>query len=512
MPSTSDVREKRPASSDRAPGHALPLFVIATAQLMVVLDDTIANIALPSLQDDLAISPAKLPWVINGYILAFGGLLLFGGRLGDLYGRRRMLQLGMAVFTFASLLVGLAHDGTMVISWRFLQGAGAALTAPNALALIATTFAEGRARNGAMAVYGAMSGLGIVVGLILGGLLTGLLGWRWAFYVNVPIGIAVLAGSRTLIEAQLHKGRPDFAGALTSIVGVAALVFAITRSAEHGWTNGLTLASFAAAAVLLPLFIFLQARGKDPLLPLHLFHNRNRVGSYVSMLLLGFGPMGMLYLLTLYLQHIVGYSPLRTAMAFLPFGAGIIVGAAASSKLVTRFAPRAVAVPGALIGALALFWLSGIGPELNYVWHFMPAAFLTAFGFVSAVIALALTAVDGVQAQDAGIASALFNASQQIGVAFGLAVLSTISLVAADSRMPDALAALYRARKAGDAALAQSASDALIHGYGLALAASGLALLVAAVIAAVLVTAKKGGIPQAHDPQPILLHRSESAH
>jgi EmrB/QacA subfamily drug resistance transporter len=481
----------------------LALLVIATAQLMVVLDDTIANIALPTLQNDLGISPAKLPWVINAYILAFGGLLLFGGRLGDLYGRRRMLQAGMAIFTVASLLVGLAQDGTALIAWRGLQGVGAALTAPNALALIATTFPEGKARNSAMAVYGAMSGLGIIAGLIVGGLLTGLFGWRWAFYINVPIGLAVLLGSRTLVEAELHKGRPDFAGALTSIGGMAALVYGITRGGEHGWTDGVTLAAFAASAVLLPLFLFLQARSTDPLLPLRLFGDRNRVGSYLVMLLLGFGPMGMIYLLTLYLQHVLGYSPIWTALAFLPFGAGIIIGAGVSSKLVTRFAPREVAVPGGLIGGAALFWLSSIGRELDYFWHFMPAAFLTAFGFVTAVIALALTAVKGVQAQETGIASALFNASQQIGVAFGLAVLSTITVTATISRVPDALGALYRAREAGDIGTAQLAADALIHGYGLGLAASAIALIVAAILAAVLVTAKKGqvasdGVVMAH--------------
>jgi len=489
MPS-SGARPAVPASR----GLALSLLVIATAQLMVVLDDTIANIALPTLQNDLGISAANLPWVINAYILVFGGLLLFGGRLGDLYGRRRMLQVGMAIFTIASLLVGLAQDEMSVIASRGLQGIGAALIAPNALALIATTFPEGKARNSAMAVYGAMSGLGIIAGLILGGLLTGMLGWRWAFYINVPIGLAVLAGSRTLVEAELHKGRPDLAGALTSIGGMAALVYGITRGGEHGWTDSITLASFVASAVLLLVFLVLQTRNKDPLLPLHLFKDRNRAGSYLAMLLLGFGPMGMLYLLTLYLQHILGYDPIWTALAFLPFGAGIILGSVISSKLLIRFAPREVAVPGALIGGAALFWLSTIGQELDYIWHFMPAAFLTAFGFVMGVIALALTAVKGVQAQETGIASALFNASQQIGVAFGLAVLSTISVSATASRLPDALTALYRGREAGDTEMVQSASDALIHGYGLALAGSGVALVMAAIIAAVLVNAKRGQV------------------
>lgn len=491
--------EAPPQSGQRSRRLGLALAVIATAQLMVVLDDTIANIALPTLQDDLGISPANLPWVINAYILAFGGLLLFGGRLGDIYGRRRMLQAGMVIFTVASLLVGMAQDSLSVIASRGLQGIGAAFTAPNALALITTTFPEGSARNRAMAVYGAMSGLGIVAGLILGGLLTGMLGWRWAFFINVPIGLAVLAGSRTLVEAELHKGRPDLVGALTSIVGMAALVYGFTRGGEHGWSDSVTLTSFAVAAILLPLFLAIQAWGKNPLLPLRLFQDRNRAGSYLAMLLLGFGPMGMLYLLTLYLQHILLYSPILTALAFLPFGVGIILGAGISSKLVMRFAPREVAVPGALIGGIALFWLSTIGQELDYIWHFMPAAFLTAFGFVSAVIALALSAVKGVQVQETGIASALFNASQQIGVAFGLAVLSTISVSVAASRLPDALGALYQGRETGDTEMVESASDALIYGYGLALAGSGVALVIAAITVAVLINARRGQVSPTAD-------------
>lgn len=333
------------------------------------------------------------------------------------------------------------------------------------------------------------SGLGIIAGLILGGFLTGLLGWRWAFFINVPIGLAVLAGSRTLVEAELHKGRPDLTGALSSIIGMAALVYGITRGGEHGWTDGITLIAFATTAILLPLFLVLQSRSSDPLLPLRLFKDRNRSGSYLAMLL-GFGPMGMIYLLTLYLQHILSYSPTLTAMAFLPFGVGAVV----SSKLVMRFTPREVAAPAALVASAALFWLSTIGQQLDYSWHFMPAAFLTAFGFVGAVIALALTAVKGVQAQETGIASALFNASQQIGVALGLAILSSISVSVTASRMPEAFASLYRGREVGDAELVQSAGDALIQGYGLGLAASGVALGIAAIIVAVLVNARKGQV------------------
>jgi EmrB/QacA subfamily drug resistance transporter len=457
---------------------------------MLVLDDSIANIALPSIQNALGISPPNLPWVINAYILVFGGLLLFGGRLGDMYGRRRMVQIGMVIFTVASLLAGLAQDGTMLIAARGLQGLGAALTAPNVLALIATTFPEGESRSKAMAIYGAMSGLGIVAGLLLGGVLTGALGWRWVFFINVPIGLAVLAGSRVLVEAELSKGGLDLAGALTSIGGMMSLVYAITRGGEHGWTNGVTLTAFAAAALLLPAFIAIQARREHPLLPLRLFKNRNRAGTYLGMLLLAVGPMGAFYLLTLYMQHILSYSPLHTGLAWLPFGIGIVLGAGIASKLVTRFAPRLVAAPGMLIAAGALAWLSTIGPQTHYVWHLLPAIFATALGFAMGIVPLTLTAVSEVHPQDSGIASALLNASQQIGVAFGLAALSTISVAATTNRMPDALEALYEGRAAANETLVRSASDALIHGYSTALVVGAFVLAAAAIIAATLINAK----------------------
>lgn len=475
-----------------ARGLRVALLVIATAQLMLVLDDSIANIALPTLQNELGIAIADLPWVINAYILAFGGLLLFGGRLGDLFGRRRMLRVGMGIFTVASLLVGLAQDGATLIGFRALQGLGAAMTAPNALALITTTFPQGKPRSGAMAIYGAMSALGIVAGLLLGGVLTDLVGWRWVFFINVPIGLLVLLGSRVLVEAELHKGKLDLGGALTSVGGMTALIYAITRAAEHGWGEVGTLAAFGAAAVLLPLFVILQAQSKDPLVPLRLFQDRNRTGSYLAMLLLAVGPMGAFYLLTLYMQNIVGYSPLVTGLAWLPFGVGIVVGAGVSSKLVLKLAPRQVAVPGMLLGGLALLWLSRIGTEASYVWHIMPGIFALAFAFATGIVSLTLTAVRGVRSQDAGIASALLNASQQIGVAFGLAVLSTVSVAVTASQTPDALDALQAARASGESGAARLASAAIVHGYAVALVAGAAALVVAAVITAVLVNVRKG--------------------
>jgi EmrB/QacA subfamily drug resistance transporter len=475
-------------------GHAptgVPLLVIATAQLMLVLDDSVANIALPSIQNDLGISAANLPWVINAYILAFGGLLLFGGRVGDLFGRRRVLQLGMAIFTIASLLAGFAANGVMLIAARGLQGVGAALTAPNALALIATTFPEGKLRNRAMAVYGAMSGLGIVAGLLLGGILTGVLGWRAVFFINVPVGLLVLFGARTLVEAELHQGRLDVAGAFTSIAGMVALVYAVTRGGEHGFSDTLTVASFVAALVLLPLFLLLQSRKPHPLVPLALFRDRNRAGSYLAMLLLAFGPMGAFYLLTLYMQHIVAFSPVRTGLSWLPFGVGIIVGAGVTTKLVIRLSPRWIAATGMILCSAALFGLSAIGQQPNYLGLLMPGIFFTAFGFAMGFVPLTLTAVQGVRAQEAGIASALLNAAQQIGVALGLSVLSTVAVTVTERQLPNALGLLYDGRSAADRGMVRAASDALLHGYGTALAAGAVVIAIAALVAAVMITAKR---------------------
>ena len=389
----------------------------------------------------------------------------------------------MGIFAVASLLAGLADSGAFLIAARGLQCTGAAMTAPNALALIATTFAEAKPRNKAMAVYGAMSGLGIVAGLVLGGVLTDLLGWRSVFFINVPIGLLVLLGSRSLVEAELHKGRLDLAGALTSIAGMAALVYGITSGGEHGWADSLTLGSFATATVLLPLFLLFQSRNADPLVPLRLFKNRNRAGSYSAMLLLAFGPMGAFYLVTLYMQHVLSYSPLETGLAWLPFGIGIVVGAGLTTKAVERFSPRVLSVVGMLISSVAVFWLSMLGQPPDYVGHIMPAIFAVAFGFAMGFVPLTLTAVQGVPAQESGIASALLNASQQIGVALGLAILSTIAVSTTDGQMPNALQKLYQARSTANPSLAASASDALTHGYSVGLASGALAITLAAVIA-----------------------------
>ncbi|MBO3679088.1 MFS transporter [Streptomyces sp. NEAU-YJ-81] len=467
----------------------LALVVIAAAQLMVVLDATITNIALPAIQTDLGVSDANLAWIVNSYALAFGGLLLLGGKAGDLFGRRRMFQAGIIVFTLASLLGGLAPNEGLLIGARILQGVGAALAAPSALALITTTFPAGKPRNTAMGVYAAMGGVGATVGLLLGGTLTDVLDWRWVFFVNIPIGLAVLAGTRTLVEAERHPGRLDVPGAVTGTGGLISLVYGITRSGEHGWTGGLTLASFAASAVLLAAFLFLQARTADPMMPLRLFKDRNRSGSYATMLFIGSGMFATFYFLTLYMQLILGYSPVRTGFAYLPFSFGMAAAAGISSKLVAHHAPRLIAGPGLLVAAGGMFWFATLEPDSSYAAHLLPAMFVTALGLGMSFVPMTLGAVSGVDHQDTGVASALLNTAQQIGGALGLAVLSTISTSAADDKLPEAAAGLYRGLSTKDFALVARAGDAVTHGYTMAFVAAGAMFLAGLAVTAFAVNA-----------------------
>ncbi|MEY9961984.1 EmrB/QacA subfamily drug resistance transporter [Streptacidiphilus sp. MAP12-16] len=410
---------------------------------MVVLDATITNIALPKIQTALGVSDSNLAWIVNAYALAFGGLLLLGGRAGDLSGRRRMFRAGIAVFTLASLLGGLAPNTLLLIGARVLQGVGAALAAPNALALVTTTFPAGKSRNTAMGVYAAMGGLGATVGLLLGGVLTHALNWRWVFFVNIPIGLAVLAGTKNLVEAERHPGRLDIPGAITGTGGLIALVYGITRGGDHGWTDSVTLASFIIAASLLAAFLLYQARVDHPMLPLRLFKDRNRSGSYATALFIGSGMFATFYFLTLYMQLILGYSAVKTGFAYLPFSFGMALAAGVSSKLVTHLLPRLIAVPGLLVAAVGMFWFATLHPDSSYTTHLMPAMFVTALGLGLGFVPMTLGAVSAVKHEDAGIASALLNTAQQIGGALGLAVMSTISTSAANDKLPGAAHALY---------------------------------------------------------------------
>ncbi|MFD7548218.1 MFS transporter [Streptomyces sp. NPDC059816] len=462
------------------------LVVIAAAQLMVVLDGTITNIALPSIQTDLGVSASTLAWIVNSYALAFGGLLLLGGKAGDLFGRRRMFRFGIVVFTVASILGGFATNEVLLIAARVLQGVGAAVAAPTALSLIATNFPEGAPRNKAMGVYAAMAGIGSTVGLLLGGVLTDYLDWRWVFFVNVPIGIAVLLGTRLLAEGRPEHGRLDIPGAITGTGGLIALVYGITRGGEHSWTDGLTLGSFVVALVLLSLFLVFQSRVEHPMLPLRLLRDRGRAGAYVTMLFLGAGMFATFYFLTLYLQQVLGYSPVKTGLAYLPFSIGMSISATLGSRLISRWSARRIAGPGLLVGALGMLWFATLEPDSSYAWHLAPAMFVTALGLGASFVPMTLGAVRGVAAQDSGIASALLNTAQQIGGALGLAALTTVAMMTADDLVPDASATFYRAAATGDAGLMSRAAEALTEGYATAyLVAAGLfvAGLVITVIA-----------------------------
>lgn len=481
----------------------LALTVIASAQLMVVLDGTITNIALPSLKEDLDISASGLAWVVNSYVLAFGGLLLLGGRIGDLFGRRRIFRIGIALFTLASLLGGFATSQELLIAARVLQGVGAAVAAPTALSLIATTFPEGAPRNKAMGVYAGMSGIGATVGLLLGGVLTEYLDWRWVFFVNVPIGLAVLFGTKVLTESERVRGRLDVPGAVTGTAGLVSLVYAITRGGEHSWTNGSTLALFGTATVLLAAFVFLQARVAAPMMPLRLLADRNRAGSYVTMLFIGAGMFAMFYFLSLYMQQVLGFNALETGLAYIPFSLGMGMATNAGSKLVARFAPRTLTIPGLALAAAGMLWFGTMTPESSYWAHLMPAMFITSVGLGAAFLPVTLGAVSGVGHQDAGIASALLNTAQQVGGAIGLAVLATVSTTRADDKLPNADGAYYQALATKDVSLLERAASALTDGYTAALVGSAALMVAGIVVVGLAVNAKRPTPGTAEAPAPV---------
>ena len=456
-------------TEERAPGQhthlGWALVLISIAQLMVVLDATIANIALPFIGNDLDIDLANLSWIVTGYSLAFGGLLLLGGRLGDLYGRRRIFMTGLAIFAVASLLGGAATNEGLLLGARGLQGLGAALASPAALALITTTFPAGPARNRAFAVYAAMSGAGAAVGLILGGWLTGtsldafgmsIDGWRLTFLINVPIGLVAAAlAPRLLSESESHPGMLDIPGALTGTLGLLGVVFGLTRAGEaaHGWGDPWTIAALAAGVALLAAFAVIESRVSHPLLPIRIFQNRTRAASFVVMMLVPAAMFSMFFFLSLFIQNLVGYSPLRTGFAFLPFSVGIVIGAGLSSNLVSRIDPRYIAGIGTLLAGIALFGFSRlsiddspshlitaltsgtpVGADVNYWTSILPYIVLMAVGMGLTFVPLTLTAVHHVRAEDSGIGSGVLNTMQQVGGALGLATLSTVSLHFTSSR------------------------------------------------------------------------------
>jgi EmrB/QacA subfamily drug resistance transporter len=422
------------------------LVLISIAQLMVVLDATIANIALPYIQVDLAISNANLSWIVTGYALAFGSLLLLGGRLADLFGRRRIFMVGLVIFAVASLLGGLATNEPLLLAARGLQGLGAALASPAALALITTTFPAGPARNRAFAVYAAMSGAGAAVGLILGGWLTGTTpeilgvvvdGWRLTFLINVPIGIvAALLAPRFLNESESHPGELDLPGAVTGTLGLLGVVYGLSRAGSEGWSDTYTVASLVAGAALLVVFGIIESRVAHPLLPFRIFTSRTRAASFVAMFLAPAAMFAMFFFLSQYIQNVMGYSPLKAGVAFLPFTVGIVVGAGLASNLVSRINPRLISGVGTLLAAGALFGFSRLPYDTSfpvreltgtYLTDLLPYITLMAFGMGLTFVPVTLTAVHHLRNEDSGIGSGVLNTAQQVGGALGLAVLATVA-------------------------------------------------------------------------------------
>ncbi|MFH7594046.1 MFS transporter [Streptomyces racemochromogenes] len=423
----------------------MALFIIASCQLMVVLDITIVNIALPHIQTALDLSTESLSWVVNAYTLTFGGLLLLGGRTGDILGRKRVFISGVLLFGLASLLGGLAQNSGQLMAARALQGVGGAIASPTALALITTTFREGPARNRAFGVFAAVSAGGGAIGLLAGGLLVEWLDWRWVFFVNVPVAllIAVMA-RRVLRESERHPGHFDLAGALLGTCGMVALVYGFIRASQDGWSDPLTLGSFGAAVVLLTLFVFNERRSPQPITPLHMFADRNRAGTYGIMLFLACAIFGMFFFLTLFVQNVLGFSPLRAGLAFLPVSVMVAVSATFTSRLLPRFGPKPFMVTGALCCAAGLAWLTRIDVHSTYPDGILGPILVFATGMGMQFVSLTLMALSNVPDRESGAASGLLNSMQQVGGSLGLSILVTVFGTASRNEAKDLAVAFVR--------------------------------------------------------------------
>ncbi len=449
----------RLAPAARAPSRlGLALVVIAAAQLMIVLDATIVNVALPHIQRALGFSGAGLEWVVTAYSLAFGSLLLLGGRLGDIYGRRRVFMAGVLVFSLGSFAGGLASGEWWILAARAVQGAGGALAAPTALALIATTFPAGPPRNRAFGVYAAMSGAGGAIGLLLGGILTTYASWRWVFFVNVPIGIAVLVlAPIALVPTARSRLRLDVPGVVTSSAGLALLVYGLIHAAAgrdgvSHWSSPATIVPLVAAVTLLTVFVAIERRTSHPELPLHLLGSRRRSGAYLMMLLLYTGVFSVFFFLTIYIQTVYGYSPVRAGLAWVPFPITIIIVSTLVARvLVTRIGVRPLLMIGPLLAGSGFLWLSRLSAAGHYWPDLLPGMILVSAGMGCLLVPLTLTVVSRIAPQEAGVASSGINIGQQVGGAIGLAAIGTIAWSSVAHSVTSQMAAAAAARSAASA-------------------------------------------------------------
>ena len=465
----------------------LVLAVTVAAQFMVIVDVAVVNVALPAIKHDLHFSQQSLQWVITAYSILFGGTLLLGGRLADLLGRRRLFMTGVAVFTVGSLLSGLAWSEGALIVTRALQGLGGALLAPAALSIVVTTFREGRERNIALGVWGAASGTGGAVGVLLGGVLTSYLSWSWIFFVNLPVGVAVFAVTPWLIResrAVLTHRHLDVAGATSITAGLMVLVYAITRASQHGWSNGVTLGLLAASAALIAAFVGIEARSPAPLLPLRIFRLRTLTAANVAMLTIGATAFAQFFLLTLYLQEVLRYSAIKTGVAFIAITVTIVVVSYVGQELTTRRGARSVLSVGLLLSAAGGLLYAQMPADGHYLWDVLPGLILSGIGLALSFVPVTIASLTGVQSADAGVASGLINTSRQIGGSVGLAAVTTIAATATSH---------YASSHAGLAA----GGPALAHGFHVAFYVLAGVALVGSALAAVFIESKPKAAPTA---------------
>jgi EmrB/QacA subfamily drug resistance transporter len=488
MATSFETPLKAPAAvrDEPDPRRFRALGVIAIAQLMIVLDASVVTIALPSAQRALHISIANRQWALTAYTLAFGGLLLIGGRVADFMGRKRMFIVSLLGFAAASALGGLAQDGAMLFGARALQGAFAAVMAPASLSLLTVTFTEPKERARAFGVYGAVAGGGAAIGLVLGGLLTQYASWRWTLLINVPIAIVTaLATVREVKESRAEgEVRYDIPGGLTVTLGLLSLVYGFTRAETDGWGSSTTLLLLAAAAVLLVAFVLIERTSAAPLLPLRVVLDRNRGGSFLASLLVGLALFGMFLFLTFYLQGTLHYSALKSGFAFLPFSAGIIVSAMLASQALPRVGPRWLMTGGLVMAMLGMLWFTQVGLHTSYLGHVLPAEIVMSMGLGFVFVPFSSTALIGVAAHDAGVASALVNATQQVGGSMGTALLNTVFASATAS---------YLATHHGPLAKVL----APVHGYTTGFEIGAVVLAVAVVATIVLIKASRRDLPAA---------------
>jgi EmrB/QacA subfamily drug resistance transporter len=474
----------RPTSLEPDPRRWWSLAVIAISQLMIVLDASVVIVALPSAQRALHISIADRQWVVSAYTLAFGSLLLLGGRIADYLGRRRMFVIGLLGFGASSALGGLAQNAAMLFGARALQGAFAAVMAPAALSLLTTTFTEVTERARAFGVYGAIAGGGAAIGLVLGGTLTQLASWRWTLLINAPIAlVAAVAAMRVVRESRVTvRAGYDVPGAAAVTAGLFFLVYGFTTAGSDGWGAPLTIGLLAGAVVALAAFVTIELRSPHPLLPIRVVLDRNRGGSFLASLLVGSALLGTFLFLTYFLQETLGYSALKTGFAFLPFSGGIILGAGLASRLLPRTGPRSLMVVGLLLATGGLFWFTGLGVGSSYAAHVLPPEILVSLGMGLAFVPMSSTALIGVDPGHAGVASALVNATQQIGGSLGTALLNTVAASAAATYLTAHLHARLAVQKAA------------VHGYTTAFTVSAALLAAAAIVAFVLIRASRNEV------------------